>query len=143
MVGKQYQPLPTSDRTVSPIIKCSKSDLFYLTWCLIVGLGGGEKGDPIHIALLLIMFKAKFVDGKHQMRMQLQHYQQNCTEKSESSDKGCNCSSPMSFDFKIRLPINQFHKSKHLSFWGMPRCRGFGSKLISCVTFCTIFVRRK
>ena len=45
---------------------------FYLTWCLIVGLGGGEKGDSTAL-LLLQMFKhaskqVKFVDGKHKMR---------------------------------------------------------------------------
>lgn len=47
MVGKQYQPLPTSDRTVSgALVKVMSNHLFYLMpCCLIVGLGGGEEGD--------------------------------------------------------------------------------------------------
>ena len=70
MVGKEYQPLPTSDRTVSAFVKSDDQPIvFYLTWCLIVGLGGGEKGDSTAL-LLLQMFKharkqVKFVDGKH------------------------------------------------------------------------------
>ena len=55
MVGKQYQPLPTSDRAVSAFCNKINSHLFYLTWCLIVELGGGEKGDTHKIALLLIL----------------------------------------------------------------------------------------
>ena len=47
MVGKQYQPLPTSDRTVSgALVKVMSNHLFYLmSCCLLVGLGGGEEGD--------------------------------------------------------------------------------------------------
>ena len=72
MVGKQYQPLPTSDRTVSgALVKVMSNHLFYLMpCCLLVGLGGGEEGDTDTSTAAAADVTDAAVDGVHTRKLQ-------------------------------------------------------------------------